>query len=254
MYTKFIFIKTKMTENKKLTLKVNKRKLDQVEQNENIKNDNRSDSSSEQDENNSSSAEEEESEEEQAGSDSESDFDLEDIEKTNVVKKQKMNKNDDGAEQFSSAMSAILGSHLKQYDRIDPVMARQKKLLEKNEQDKLDEKARKLLAKEKKKFLLRSRKIDIIPQENKDGEITKLLEQEKRLRKIAQKGVVRLFNVITATQLKTEKEVSEKLASSHVKSAIHKEKEESKLISEVSKETFLDLVKAAGDEDEEDLF
>ncbi|KAL6930282.1 uncharacterized protein HGUI_02156 [Hanseniaspora guilliermondii] len=229
-----------MSTNKKITITQKKRKLDDINQETPKLNDNESSSGS------SSSSEVENS--------SESDFDLDDIENTNVVKKQKMSKNDDGAEQFSSAMSAILGSHLKQYDRIDPIMARQKKALEKIEQDKLDEKARKLLSREKKKFLTKSRKSEIIPQDiTEDNSVQKLLEQEKKLKKIAQKGVVRLFNVITTTQLKTERQVNEKLASSKIKSIIHKEKEQSKLISEVSKETFLDLVKAAGDE-EEDLF
>lgn len=243
-----------MVANKKGSIKLNKRKYDEVsnkdgrsqqeiESYSSESDSEKTDNSEKEEENSQSSAEESE--------DSDFDFASKDIEQP---KKQKMAKNDDGSEKFSSAMSAILGSHLKQYDRIDPVMARQKKALEQKEQDKLDDKARKLLTREKKKFLLKSRKIDIIPQENEEGEIASLLEQEKRLRKIAQKGVVRLFNVITATQLKTEREVSEKLASSHVKSAIHKEKEESKLISEVSKETFLDLVRAAGDEDDEDLF
>lgn len=229
-----------MPSNKKITITQKKRKLDDINQETSDVNDNESSSGS------SSASEVENS--------SESDFDLDDIENTNVVKKQKMSKNDDGAEQFSSAMSAILGSHLKQYDRIDPIMARQKKALEKIEQDKLDEKARKLLSREKKKFLTKSRKSEIIPQDiTEDNTVQKLLEQEKKLKKIAQKGVVRLFNVITTTQLKTERQVNEKLASSNIKSIIHKEKEQSKLISEVSKETFLDLVKAAGDE-EEDLF
>lgn len=229
-----------MPSNKKITITQKKRKLDDINQETSDVNDNEASSGS-------SSASE-------AENSSESDFDLDDIENTNVVKKQKMSKNDDGAEQFSSAMSAILGSHLKQYDRIDPIMARQKKALEKIEQDKLDEKARKLLSREKKKFLTKSRKSEIIPQDiTEDNSVQRLLEQEKKLKKIAQKGVVRLFNVITTTQLKTERQVNEKLASSNIKSIIHKEKEQSKLISEVSKETFLDLVKAAGDE-EEDLF
>ncbi|GMM43064.1 hypothetical protein FOG51_02827 [Hanseniaspora uvarum] len=232
-----------MVSNKKITISQKKRKLSDIKEEAPKLNNNTTSSDS-----NESSSEEE------AGS-SESDFDLNDIENTNIVKKQKMAKNDDGSEQFSSAMSAILGSHLKQYDRIDPIMARQKKALEKIEQDKLDEKARKLLSREKKKFLTKSRRSEIIPENiTEDNSVQKLLEQEKKLKKIAQKGVVRLFNVITTTQLKTERQVSEKLASSNIKSIIHKEKEQSKLISEVSKETFLDLVKAAGDDEEEDLF
>lgn len=229
-----------MPSSKKITITNKKRKLDDINQETSDVNDNELSSGS------SSASEVENS--------SESDFDLDDIENTNAVKKQKMSKNDDGAEQFSSAMSAILGSHLKQYDRIDPIMARQKKALEKIEQDKLDEKARKLLSREKKKFLTKSRKSEIIPQDiTEENSVQRMLEQERKLKKIAQKGVVRLFNVITTTQLKTERQVNEKLASSNIKSIIHKEKEQSKLISEVSKETFLDLVKAAGDE-EEDLF
>lgn len=232
-----------MVSNKKIKISQKKRKLSDIKEETPKLNNNTTSSDS-----NESSSEEE------AGS-SESDFDLNDIENTNIVKKQKMAKNDDGSEQFSSAMSAILGSHLKQYDRIDPIMARQKKALEKIEQDKLDEKARKLLSREKKKFLTKSRRSEIIPENiTEDNSVQKLLEQEKKLKKIAQKGVVRLFNVITTTQLKTERQVSEKLASSNIKSIIHKEKEQSKLISEVSKETFLDLVKAAGDDEEEDLF
>lgn len=246
-----------MVANKKGSIKLNKRKHDEVSNKHDGKQQDIEVNSSDSDAEKSDSSENEEENSESLSDESEAsdlDFASNDMEQSKGPKKQKMAKNDDGSEKFSSAMSAILGSHLKQYDRIDPVMARQKKVLEQNEQDKLDVKARKLLAREKKKFLLKSRKIDIIPQENEEGEVASLLEQEKRLRKIAQKGVVRLFNVITATQLKTEREVSEKLASSHVKSAIHKQKEESKLISEVSKETFLDLVRAAGDEDEEDLF
>lgn len=232
-----------MAPNKKMTVSLKKRKLSDIKEEAPKLNNNTSSSDSNQS-----------SSEEEAGS-SESDFDLNDIENTNIVKKQKMAKNDDGSEQFSSAMSAILGSHLKQYDRIDPIMARQKKALEQIEQDKLDEKARKLLSREKKKFLTKSRKSEIIPENiTEDNTVQKLLEQEKKLKKIAQKGVVRLFNVITTTQLKTERQVTEKLASSNIKSIIHKEKEQSKLISEVSKETFLDLVKAAGDDEEEDLF
>ena len=230
-----------MASNTKLTVSLKKRKLSDIKEEAPKLN------------NNSSSSDQSSSEEE-AGS-SESEFDLNDIENTHIVKKQKMAKNDDGSEQFSSAMSAILGSHLKQYDRIDPIMARQKKALEQIEQDKLDEKARKLLSREKKKFLTKSRKSELIPENiTEDNTVQKLLEQEKKLKKIAQKGVVRLFNVITTTQLKTEREVTEKLASSNIKSIIHKEKEQSKLMSEVSKETFLDLVKAAGDDEEEDLF
>ncbi|CCH60326.1 hypothetical protein TBLA_0C05300 [Henningerozyma blattae CBS 6284] len=162
-------------------------------------------------------------------------------------KKPKMNKHSDGSIDFSSAVGAILGSHLKAYDRKDPIMARNKKVLQQNEADKLEWKARKAIVAEKKKMLSKSRKKDIIPiasDENQTGEeVRKLLEKEAKLRKVAQKGAVKLFNAILSTQVKTDKEVSTSLGD------IRNAKERKQLITEISKEKFLDLVKAAGEED-----
>ncbi|KAL6949072.1 hypothetical protein ACO0QE_001560 [Hanseniaspora vineae] len=161
--------------------------------------------------------------------------------------KSSKSKHDDGSEAFSSAMNAILSSHLKAYDRADPIMARNKKILKKTEQDKLELKAKKALLAEKKRLLGKTRQQEIIPLEA--TQVTKTLEKERKLRKIAQKGVVKLFNVIMSTQVKTDKEVNDKYGNPN---AAHKLGEKKKLISEVSKETFLDLVKAAGAEDDEE--
>ena len=161
-------------------------------------------------------------------------------------KKSKKSKHDDGSTDFSSAVNAILSSHLKAYDRKDPIMARNKKVLKQNDSDKLEQKAKRQITVEKKKLLTKSRKRDIIPvaSEYQSGEdIRKVLEKEARLRKIAQKGAVKLFNAILSTQVKTEKEVNTNL------NDIKNRKERKELITEVSKEKFLDLVKAAGDDD-----
>ena len=163
-------------------------------------------------------------------------------------KKAKMNKHDDGSAGFSQALNAILGSHLKAYDRKDPIMSRNKSVLKQNESQKLELKAKKALLAEKKKLLNKTRKKEVIPtvsDENKSGEeIRKIIEKETRLRKIAQKGAVKLFNAILSTQVKTEKEVSEGFTD------IKNRKEKKQLITEVSKEKFLDMVKAAADDDE----
>lgn len=163
-------------------------------------------------------------------------------------KKAKMSKHDDGSNDFAGAVNAILSSHLKAYDRKDPIMARNKKVLKKNDSDKLEFKAKKAIVAEKKKLLNKARKKDIIPivsGEDASGEgIRLILEKESKLRKIAQKGVVKLFNAILSTQVKTDKEVSENLG------GIRNREERKELITEVSKEKFLDLVKAAGDDDE----
>ncbi|QHS76852.1 rRNA-processing protein RRP15 [Saccharomyces paradoxus] len=163
-------------------------------------------------------------------------------------KKSKNSKHDDGSAGFSTAVNAILSSHLKAYDRKDPIMARNKKVLKQSESEKLEYKARKALLAEKKKLLGKARKRDIIPissGEDRSGNIRKVLERETVLRKIAQKGAVKLFNAILATQVKTEKEVTENL------SGIKNKEEKKELITEVSKEKFLDLVKAAAGSDNE---
>lgn len=165
-----------------------------------------------------------------------------------MKKKSKNSKHDDGSTDFSSAVNAILGSHLKAYDRKDPIMARNKKVLKQNESDKLEQQAKKELLVEKKKLLGKARKRDIIPiatAEDESGEqVRKVLEKEAKLRKIAQKGAVKLFNAILSTQVKTEKEVTTTLGN------VRNKQERQELITEVSKEKFLDLVKAAGEEED----
>lgn len=165
-------------------------------------------------------------------------------------KKSKNSKHDDGSNDFSNAMSAILSSHLKAYDRKDPIMARNKKVLKENDASKLEYKAKKALVAEKKKMLNKTRKADILPmvsdEQHTGEEIRELIAKETKLRKIAQKGVVKLFNAILSTQVRTNKEVNDNM------SDIKNRQEKRELITEVSKEKFLDLVKAAGGDDEEE--
>lgn len=162
-----------------------------------------------------------------------------------LKKKSKLSKHDDGSSGFSTAVNAILGSHLKAHDRKDPIMARKKGVVKKLESDKLEQKAKRALLAEKKKLLNKTRKKDIIPNVTAEAEsgteIRDVLEKERRLRKIAQKGVVKLFNAILSTQVKTERDGAERLAD------VKNRAEKKELLAELSKEKFLDLVKAAGD-------
>ncbi|AJW20540.1 BAD_collapsed_G0057730.mRNA.1.CDS.1 [Saccharomyces cerevisiae] len=204
-----------------------------------------SDESSKIIDNEQSDAEEDDDEEEE---DDDDDDDEEEDDDFPRKKKSKNSKHDDGSTGFSAAVNAILSSHLKAYDRKDPIMARNKKVLKQSESEKLEYKAKKALLAEKKKLLGKARKTDIIPiasGEDRSENIRKVLEKETALRKIAQKGAVKLFNAILATQVKTEKEVSENL------SGIKNKEEKKELITEVSKEKFLDLVKAAAGSDNE---
>ncbi|AJV94515.1 Rrp15p [Saccharomyces cerevisiae YJM1573] len=204
-----------------------------------------SDESSKIIDNEQSDAEEDDDEEEEDDDDDDEEEEDDDFPRK---KKSKNSKHDDGSTGFSAAVNAILSSHLKAYDRKDPIMARNKKVLKQSESEKLEYKAKKALLAEKKKLLGKARKTDIIPiasGEDRSENIRKVLEKETALRKIAQKGAVKLFNAILATQVKTEKEVSENL------SGIKNKEEKKELITEVSKEKFLDLVKAAAGSDNE---
>ncbi|SCV06048.1 LANO_0H20956g1_1 [Lachancea nothofagi CBS 11611] len=160
-------------------------------------------------------------------------------------KKAKLNKHDDGSSGFSTAVNAILGSHLKAHARKDPIMSRKKNAAKKLESDKLEQKAKRAILAEKKKLLNKTRTKDIIPTvaaETESGaDIREVLEKERRLRKVAQKGVVKLFNAILSTQVKTERDSAERVGD------IKNRSEKKELLTELSKEKFLDLVRAAGD-------
>lgn len=191
-----------------------------------------------------------------SGSDAGSNASLEDVDDQEAAeededdfplkKKAKKSKHDDGSAEFSSAVNAILSSHLKAYDRKDPIMARNKKVLKQNDSDKLEQQAKKALLVEKKKQLGKARKREIIPvakDEQAGEEIRSALEKETKLRKVARKGVVKLFNAILSTQVSTTKEAEANLGD--VRNATEREQ----LITEVSKEKFLDMVKAAAEEE-----
>ena len=190
--------------------------------------------------------EEEDNQSEESSNDDDSDNDEDD--EFPRRKRSKRSRHDDGSAAFSSAVSSILSSHLKAYDREDPIMARNKKVIREKESSKLEYRAKKALLAEKRKLMEKARKKDILPlstststsTSTSEGEIGRLLAKEARLRRIAQKGVVKLFNAILATQVKvTGREVTESLSDMKNKA------DRQELVTEVSKEKFLDLVKAA---------
>lgn len=175
-----------------------------------------------------------------AVSSSEDEEDSDDSERDEDVPRLKKRKKavDDGSSSFASAVTAILGSKLKAYDRKDPIFARSKVTIKKAESEKLEAKAKRELLAEKKRVYDKDRVRDLLPKD--DTTARAILEHEKKLKKIAQRGVVRLFNVIMTTQNRATQEVSQT-------KVLDGDKKE-KLISEISREKFFDLVKAAGDD------
>lgn len=99
---------------------------------------------------------------------------------------------------FQTAMTAILNSKLKAYDREDPILVRNLKVATQIKEHRLETKAIRLLDQRKKRRLDRAHKAILIP-DNLD-EAGDALQHEKILKNIAQKGVVRLFNAIGTAQ------------------------------------------------------
>lgn len=174
-------------------------------------------------------------------SDSENSEDSEDSqdsqsETEEALPKRKKAKTDDGSTDFSAAMNAILDSKLKAHDRSDPIMKRSRKQTKQLASDKLEAKAKRALTAERKAKLNRNRVKDLLPTD--DSTARDVLMKEKKLRKVAQRGVIKLFNAILMTQTKTSQELND----STLIGATKKEQ----LMNEISKEKFLDLVQAAG--------
>lgn len=169
------------------------------------------------------------SDEEESDNDSESDDEFP------LKKKKKVST--DGGDQFASAFNAIIGSKLKAYDRKDPILARNKSTLKKLESDKLEKKAKRELLAEKRQIQDRVRIRDLLPSASEPEKVREIIEHERKLKKVAQRGVVKLFNAVLATQVKTREEVGK------TKVSLGKQEE---MLNELSKSKFLDLVKAAG--------
>ncbi|KAG7815999.1 hypothetical protein KL920_004924 [Ogataea angusta] len=201
-----------------------------------IESDNDSDSASERDSSSSEQEIGEDSDDElQTNYSSHSDNADSDDEEIPTLPGKKKNKSD-GSESFSKAINALLDSKLKAHNRKDPILARSKSQLKKLESEKLELKAKRQLLAEKKAKLTSNRVKNLLPTD--DALARQTLEREKRYRKVAQRGVIKLFNAILATQTETSKEVES------IKGVGQTKKKE--LVNEMSKEKFLDLVQEAG--------
>ncbi|GAO49106.1 Rrp15p-domain-containing protein [Saitoella complicata NRRL Y-17804] len=170
-------------------------------------------------------------------SDDELDFDNEDDEAAHAQQQQNnKRKRADDPEAFATAMSKILGSHLKAHNRSAPILARNKTSAANLESAKLEAKARKALSLEKRALLDKNHVVDILPRD--EASAREVLEYEKALRKVAQRGVVKLFNAVRLSQLKAEEARDEGMRSGIV--GVDKRTQK---VAEMSKTSFLDLIK-----------
>ncbi|KAG1057398.1 hypothetical protein G6F46_000716 [Rhizopus delemar] len=156
--------------------------------------------------------------------DEDDEFDEDELQRSDKPRKKKYS-----AEAFSSAMTNILASSLTGADKKQPILARSKGVERKIEDEKLDYKARKILSAQKKAEKERGR---VIPDYT-------TFDYEKKLRKVATRGVVKLFNAIRTQQKMTEVAVRDVTSKSKTLSAVDKAKD----VSTMSKTNFLDLLK-----------
>lgn len=152
------------------------------------------------------------------------------------ISRQKSKRNDPDA--FASSISAILSSKLSTSKRNDPVLARSATAAEANASianSKLESKARQKLRADKKEALEKGRVKDVLGVES--GDVGAVIDEEKRLRKTAQRGVVKLFNAVRGAQVRAEE------ARKGTKGTRGRVEEK---VAEMSKKGFLEMVAGGG--------
>ena len=178
----------------------------------------------------------------EAGGDTDSDTSLSESETLTNAPTKKRKRNDPDA--FATSMSKILSSKLSTSKRSDPVLSRSKEAstTTKDLADaKLEAKARHKLREEKRAALDKGRVRDVLGLESAETSTAEVVEEERRLKKTAQRGVVKLFNAVRAAQVKGEEAAREARRQGVVGMGKREEK-----VNEMSKKGFLDLIAGGG--------
>lgn len=171
--------------------------------------------------------------ESESGSDSASNGDTE---QSGKPKKAKSKRNDPTA--FSTSISKILSTKLPTSVRHDPVLSRSleaSKSRQEASNERLEARARAKLRAEKQAALQKGRTTDVLGIER--GIAGEVAEKEKGLRKIAQKGVIQLFNAFRAAHVKAEEARRQERKSGTIGMG-----ERERKVNEASKESFLELI------------
>jgi len=145
---------------------------------------------------------------------------------------------------FATSITKILDTKLTTTKRVDPVLSRSKSASEANKtlaDNKLEARARAQIRAERKAALDRGRVKDVLALETEGVETGGVLEEEKRLKKTAQRGVVKLFNAVRAAQVKGEQAMRD----AKMEGVVGMERRDER-VSEMSKQGFLDLISAGG--------
>lgn len=141
-------------------------------------------------------------------------------------------------EAFSTSISKILSTKLSRSARKDPVLSRSKEAAEVTSGiagERLEKRARAKLRTDKKEDLERGRVKDVLGLST--GKAGETAEEETRLRKIAQRGVIKLFNAVRAAQVRGEEAAKEERRKGTIGIGNREDK-----VNEVSKQGFLELI------------
>jgi hypothetical protein len=184
-----------------------------------------------------------------SNSDSNSEDDSDTQANPNLTRKRKRND----PEAFATSMSKILGSKLSNSKRNDPVLSRSITALQASKEitdQALEKKARHKLREERRAALDKGRVKDVLGASTAldagRGDVVGIestaetMEIEKRLRKTAQRGVVKLFNAVRAAQIKGEEAAKE----ARTKGLVGYGRREK--VNEMSKKGFLELIARGG--------
>lgn len=189
-------------------------------------------------------------EEEASGSDDYDDdeFDLGDDGVKVRSKHSKSKRNDPNA--FATSLSKILSTKLSTNKRADPVLARSAAAHEAAKavmDSALEAKAKKQLREQKRSAMEKGRVKDVLiaTADTTTGELevstAEIMETERRLRKVAQRGVVKLFNAVRAAQVAAVQ--AERGAR---KEGIIGMDRRGEKVNEMTKKGFLDLIASGG--------
>ena len=173
------------------------------------------------------------------GSEASSDAD----EEAGTVGERKQRKRNDPSA-FANSMSKILSSKLSTSKRADPVLSRSAAASAVSREltdARLEAKAKRKLHAAEKQALERGRVRDVLGLEDTDVSTAQIQEQEKRLKKTAQRGVVRLFNAVRISQVQGQRAREEARKQGVVGMAQREER-----VSDMSKKGFLDLIAQGG--------
>ncbi|KAL9607901.1 MAG: hypothetical protein Q9167_007239 [Letrouitia subvulpina] len=155
-------------------------------------------------------------------------------------------------EAFSASISSILNSKLSTQKRADPILSRSATAALANseiQESKLEAKVRQKLKAEKKELLDKGRVKDVLLGSDATGagvgeglgagmSAGEIMEEEKKLKKIAQRGVVKLFNAVREAQVKAEE--------ARKQDRIIGVKRREEMVGEMSKKGFLDYIASGG--------